>query len=70
MRSLNINELSEVQGGGIAFRWAVRAGELIADAFTLFEAAQKVDYDPASYGRADSGGYNPMGDYTNGICVR
>jgi len=69
MRSLNIDELSEVQGGGISVKWAFRMGELLADFFTLYEASQKIEISPSSYGAVDASGYNAMGDYS-GMCTR
>ena len=63
-------ELNEVQGGGIAFQWAIKMGELISHAITIYEASSKIEFEPSSYGSVDAGGYNPMGDYTNGICNR
>jgi hypothetical protein len=70
MRTLNIDELDEVQGGGVAMKWAYRIGEWVSNAYTLYEASSKVEIDPSSYGSVDAGGINPMGDYTNGICLR
>lgn len=70
MRSLNMNELNEVQGGGIGTTWAIRAISALSDLATLVELGSKVEFDPSSYGSVDAGGYNPMGDYTNGICLR
>jgi hypothetical protein len=70
MRNLNIDELNEVQGGGIALKWAIKIGELLSNGYTLFEASSKIEFDPSSYGAADANGYNPMGDYTSGICAR
>jgi hypothetical protein len=70
MKSLNMNELTEVQGGGLSFRWAVKAGELLVDAFNMYEISQKVDLEPGNYGPADSNGYNAMGDFTNGTCTK
>ena len=70
MRSLNIDELKEVQGGGMVTTWAIRAISAFSDLVTLVEFGSKVEFDPSSYGSVDAGGYNPMGDYTNGICLR
>ena len=70
MRILNLDELDEVQGGGLAMKWAYRIGEWVSNAYSLYEAGSKVEFDPSSYGSVDAGGYNPMGDYTNGICLR
>jgi bacteriocin-like protein len=70
MKSLNIDELNQVQGGGIVTTWAIRAVGALADLVTLVEVGIKVEFDPSSYGAVDAGGYNPMGDYTNGICLR
>jgi len=68
MRSLNIDELSEVQGGGISVKWAFRMGELFADLYTLYEASQKIELEPSSYGAVDASGYNAIGDYS-GMCT-
>ena len=70
MRNLNFDELNAVQGSGIGAKWAFRAGELIADLYTLYEASQKIELAPSSYGSVDAGGYNPMGDYANAMCTR
>lgn len=70
MRSLNIEELGEVQGGGVALKWAYKVGEFLSNAYSAYEAASKIEFDPSSYGSVDAGGYNPMGDYTSGICAR
>lgn len=70
MRSLNIDELNQVQGGGIVTTWALRAVGALADLVTLVEVGMKVEFEPSSYGSVDAGGYNPMGDYTSGICAR
>ena len=70
MRTLNIDELDEVQGGGLAMKWAYRIGEWVSNAYTLYEASSKIEIDPSSYGSVDAAGINPMGDYTNGICLR
>lgn len=70
MRSLNMDELDEVHGGGVALKWAYRIGEWVSNAYSLYEAGSKVEFDPSSYGSVDAGGYNTMGDYTNGICLR
>ena len=69
MRSLNIDELSEVQGGGISVKWAYKLGEAIANMYTLYEASQKIELEPSSYGAVDASGYNAMGDYS-GMCPR
>ncbi|MEY4125013.1 MAG: hypothetical protein RL770_1594 [Pseudomonadota bacterium] len=61
MRSLNIDELNEVQGGGISFKWAYKLGEAIANMYTLYDAAQKIEFEPSSYGAVDASGYNAMG---------
>jgi hypothetical protein len=70
MRNLSIEELNEVQGGGMVTTWAIRAIGALADLVTLVEVGMKVEFDSSSYGAANAGGYNPMGDYTNGICLR
>jgi len=69
MRSLNIKELNEVQGSIIAARWANKLGESIANMYTLYEASQKIELEPSSYGAVDASGYNAMGDYS-GMCTR
>jgi len=69
MRTLNIDELNEVQGGGIAAKWAYRLGEALVDMYNFYTASQKADLDPSSYGAVDASGYNAMGDYS-GMCTR
>jgi hypothetical protein len=44
-------------------------GELLADLYTLYEASQKIEFEPSSYGAVDASGYNAMGDYS-GMCTR
>jgi hypothetical protein len=73
MRSLNMNELSDVQGGGLSVKWAYKAGELLVEAYNaynIYEAAKKTDSDPESFGPVDFNGYNPMGDFSNGTCTK
>jgi bacteriocin-like protein len=71
MRNLSINELNEVQGGRMTVSLGVTIIGLISDAYTLVEAALKVDYQGmVNDSTVDYGGYNAMGDYTNGICTR
>jgi hypothetical protein len=70
MRNLEIIELNEVHGGGLATRWAVKLGELISTGLTLLDASSRIDFDASSYGPVDAGGINVMGDYTSGICLR
>ena len=70
MRNLEINELNEVQGGGLATKWAIKLGELISTGLTFIDATSRIDFDPSNYGAVDAGGINVMGDYTNGICLR
>jgi hypothetical protein len=69
MRNLNIDELNEVQGGSMIARWAYKLGESIANMYTLYEASQKIEFEPSSYGAVDASGYNAMGDYS-GMCTR
>jgi len=69
MRNLNLNELNEVQGRGIGFLWAFRAGELFADLFAMYEVSQKIELNPSNYGAVNASGYNAMGDYS-GRCTR
>jgi hypothetical protein len=69
MRSLDIEELNKVQGSFIAARWAYKLGEAIANMYTLYEASQKIELEPSSYGAVDASGYNAMGDYS-GMCTR
>ena len=68
MRYLNNDELSEVQGGGLSVRWARRAGELIADFYRLYQSSGMIEVESTTYGDADAGGYNAMGDYANNTC--
>ena len=70
MRNLNIGELNEVQGGGIAIKWAYKLGELLANGLTLYEASKKLEIDPAHLGYVDADCFNAMGDYTNNISVK
>jgi bacteriocin-like protein len=70
MRSLNIDELNQVQGGGIVTTWAIRAIGALSDLATLVELGSKFEFDRSSYGPVDAGGINIMGDYTSGICLR
>ncbi|MEY3886032.1 MAG: hypothetical protein RL650_124 [Pseudomonadota bacterium] len=71
MRSLNIEELNEVQGGRLSGGLAVSILGLISDAFTLVEAALNVNYTSLASGSAvDYSGFNAMGDYSNGMCSR
>jgi hypothetical protein len=70
MRNLNIEELNEVQGGGIAARWAFKLGEAIANMFAAYEAAGFFDIDTSSRVSPDPIGYNPMGDFSSNMCAR
>ena len=71
MRSLNIEELNEVQGGRLSGGLAVSILGLISDAFTLVEAALNVNYTSLASGSSvDYSGFNAMGDYSNGMCSR
>ena len=71
MRNLEIDELNEVQGGGIATRWAIKAIASIADVLTLMDVAMRVDYRAmGSSGNVDDLGINAMGDYTDGMSAR
>jgi hypothetical protein len=71
MRNLNIDELNEVQGGKLSAGMAVSIINFFSDVYTLTEAAMKVDYASMASGTSvDYGGFNPLGDYTNGICAR
>ena len=53
----------------MAARWAYKLGEALANRYTLFEASQKIELEPSSYGAVDPRGYNAMGDYS-GMCTR
>ena len=70
MRNLNKEELNEVQGGGIAARWAFKLGEAIANMFAAYEAAGFFDIDTSSRVSPDPIGYNPMGDFSSNMCAR
>jgi hypothetical protein len=70
MRDLNIEELNEVQGGGIVAKWAFKAGEAFANMYAVYEAAGLFDFSFPSHGAADASGYNPMGDFSNNMCAR
>ena len=65
MRSLNIEELNEVQGGGIAMQWAAKIGTLIVNAITVIDAASRIDTDALINDSAvNHDNTNPMGDRT------
>ena len=71
MRTLNLNELNEVDGGRLTVANAISLGGLFSDIFNLVEAAMRVDYaSMVSSSTADFASVNPMGDYTNGMCSR
>ncbi|MEY3078704.1 MAG: hypothetical protein RI892_1762 [Pseudomonadota bacterium] len=69
MRTLNIDELNEVQGSGIAGKWAYRLGEALVNMYNFYSASQKADLDPSSYGSVDASGYNAMGA-SSVMCTR
>ena len=71
MRSLEFEELNEVQGGRISIGLAVSILGLISDVYTLVEAALNVEYASLGSGSSvDHSGFNAMGDYSNGMCSR
>ncbi len=70
MRTLNIEELNQVEGGGIVARWAFKMGDAFANMYAAYEAAGLFNFDFSSHGPADAGGYNPMGDHANNMCAR
>ena len=70
MRNLNIEELGQVEGGTIAYRWAVKLGEAIANMYAVYEAAGLLDIDTSSREKPDPNAYNPMGDFSGNMCTR
>jgi hypothetical protein len=71
MRSLEFEELNEVQGGRISSGLAVSILGLVSDVYTLVEAALNVEYASLGSGSSvDNSGFNAMGDYSNGMCSR
>ena len=70
MRNLNIEELNQVEGGGIVARWAFKMGEAIANMYAVYEAAGLFDIDTSSRDTPDPTGYNPMGDFSSNMCAR
>jgi hypothetical protein len=65
MRILNIDELNEVQGGGIVAQWAAKAGTLLVNAITVIDAASRIDTDALINDSAvNHDNTNPMGDHT------
>ena len=71
MRTLNIDELSTVQGGKMSAALAISIINVISDAISLIDAAMKVDFESmVSNSSVDLGSVNPMGDYSNSMCNR
>jgi hypothetical protein len=71
MRTLNLNELNEVEGGRMSAALAVSIVNFFSDLYTLADAAMQIDYGKVvSSSTTDFGGVNAMGDYTNGMCSR
>jgi bacteriocin-like protein len=71
MRTLNIDELSTVQGGKLSAAMAINIINVISDAISLIDAAMKVDFESmVSNSSVDLGNVNPMGDYSNSMCTR
>jgi hypothetical protein len=67
MRTLNIDELNDIQGGRLVKQWAQKLGELIAETYKSIQAAKETETetDTSNYGPVDASGYNPMGDFSN-----
>ena len=70
MRTLNMEEFEQVEGGGIVARWAFKMGEAFANMYAVYEASRLYEIDASMYGPVDAGGYNPMGDYSDNMCAR
>jgi len=71
MRTLNIDELTAVQGGKMTTALALNIIGFFSDAIGLIDAALKVDFESmVSNSSVDFGSVNPMGDYSNGMCTR
>ncbi len=65
MRSLNIEELPEVQGGGLALKWAERLGTAIANSLAVIDAASRIDTVALiNDSTVNHDNTNPMGDHT------
>ncbi len=65
MRTLNIDELNDIQGGRLVKQWAQKLGELIAETYKASQAAKETETDTSNYGPVDASGYNPMGDFSH-----
>jgi hypothetical protein len=67
MRTLNIDELNDIQGGRLVKQWAQKLGELIAETYKSIQAAKETETetDTSNYGPVDASGYNPMGDFSD-----
>jgi hypothetical protein len=71
MRTLNIDELTAVQGGKMTTALALNIIGFFSDTIGLIDAAMKVDFESmVSNSSVDFGSVNPMGDYSNGMCTR
>ena len=65
MRSINIEELNNVQGGGIVFKWAEKVGTALANAVAMIDVASRVDTAALINDSAvNHDNTNPMGDHT------
>mgnify|MGYP006963604187 CR=1 FL=1 len=65
MRTLNFEELNEVQGGGLATQWAGKIGNLLVNIVTVMDIASRVDTDALINDSAvNHTNTNAMGDHT------
>jgi hypothetical protein len=65
MRSLNFEELNNVQGGGIVFKWAEKVGAALVNAVGMIDVASRIDTDALINDSAvNHENTNPMGDHT------
>jgi hypothetical protein len=65
MRSLNFEELNEIQGGGLAAQWAGKVGSLLVNVITVMDVASRVDTDALINDSAvNHANTNAMGDHT------
>ena len=65
MRSLNFEELNEVQGGGLVAQWAGKIGTMLVNAITVMDVASRIDTDALINDSAvNHDNTNAMGDRT------
>ena len=65
MRTLNFEELNEVQGGGLVTQWAGKIGTMLVNAITVMDVASRINTDTLINDSAvNHENTNPMGDHT------